>query len=92
MEIFLLQSLRRIKIELKRLTRDEDGNVYATWVLTPDQFGFLLHYAITDLIEKGVAEVHDISDEELATLKQQAENEQSLQLLESIDTKDLPQA
>jgi hypothetical protein len=74
------------------LVRDDEGNVYATWVLTPDQFSFLLHYAITDLLEKGVADVADISEEELEKLKQEAEDEQSLQILESINTDEMGQA
>ena len=79
-------------MELKRLVKDEEGNVYATWVLTPDQFGFLLQHAITDLIEQGVARVTDISEEELAKLKQEAESEYQTQILESLDTKEIPQA
>jgi hypothetical protein len=79
-------------LELKRLVKDEEGNVYATWVLTPDQFGFLLHYAITDLIEQGVARVNDISEEELAKLKQEAEDDQTLQILENLSVHDLQKA
>jgi len=79
-------------VELKRLVKDEEGNVFATWVLTPDQFGFLLQHAITDLIEQGVARVADISEEELAKLKQEAEADYQTQVLESLDVKEIPQA
>lgn len=79
-------------MELKRLVKDEAGNVYATWVLTPEQFGYLLHFAITELIEQGVARVHDISEEELAKLKEEAEDDQTLQMLESLDVESLPKA
>ena len=79
-------------MELKRLVKDEEGNVFATWVLTPDQFGFLLQHAITDLIEQGVARVADISEEELAKLKQEAEADYQTQVLESLDVKEIPQA
>lgn len=79
-------------MELKRLVRDDNGNVYATWVLTPDQFGFLLQHAITNLIEQGVARVADISEEELAKLKQEAESDYQTQILEAFDPTEIPQA
>jgi len=79
-------------VELKRLVRDEEGNVYATWVLTPDQFGFLLHYAITDLLEQGVAHVNDISEADLKKLKEEAEEDQTLQILQNLSVDDLPKA
>jgi hypothetical protein len=51
-----------------------------------------LQHAITDLIEQGVARVADISEEELAKLKQEAEADYQTQVLESLDVKEIPQA
>lgn len=79
-------------MELKRLIKDEDGNVWATWVLTPDQFGYLLQYAINSLLEEGVAKVADITQEELEKLRDESEEEFNLHMLEGMDKDDLPQA
>lgn len=79
-------------MELKRLVKNEDGEVYATWALTPDQFGYLLQFAITRLMEEGIAKVEDISEEELAKLREEAEEEFNLQTLDSIPTEDMGRA
>lgn len=79
-------------MELKRLVKDEEGNVWATWVLTPDQFGFLLQYAITNLLEQGVASVADITQEELEKLRDEAEEDFNLEMLKGMNKDDLPQA
>ena len=75
-------------MELRKLITTKDGEVHATWVLTQDQMAVLYWYAINDLIGKGLAEVVEISPEQLEDLKK----EQEQQFLASTNTEDLPRA
>lgn len=44
-------------LKIKEVIREVDGTLQATFSLTEDQVAFLLSYAVTDLVTKGLAEV-----------------------------------
>ena len=74
---------------LKRLQKDNDGNIESTWILTPEQYYTFINYAVNDLLAKGAIEALDIDEEEAAKIMQEYENKS---LLESANIEDLPQA
>lgn len=44
-------------LKVKEVVREVDGTVQATFSLTEDQVAFLLSYAVSDLVSKGLAEI-----------------------------------
>jgi hypothetical protein len=46
-------------LKIKKVTKETDGTTTAELSLTSDQASFLLGYAITDLVERGLASVED---------------------------------
>ena len=78
-------------MELKKLIRNVDGNLEATWILTQDQMAVLYWYAINDLVSRGLAKVVEISDEDLEQMKKEVVQEKMEAVLVASDPKDLPQ-
>lgn len=50
---------------IKRIVRSEaDGVIEATLMLSQEQASFLMNYALSELVQKGVAQVMDYTEEE----------------------------
>lgn len=79
-------------MKLKKIEVNKNGEVETVWVLSADQYYFLIHYAINDLINKGLVETEKLSEEEFKKLQEAALDEVKTQFLVGLDTKDLPQA
>lgn len=68
-------------MELKKIVRDNDGNLESSWAITGEQETFLLNYAINDLLKRGAITVIE---------EQFGDNADSI--LEQLDKEDLHQA
>lgn len=79
-------------MKLKKVDLNKDGEVETVWVLSTDQYYFLIHYAINHLIQKGLASSETITEEEFKKLQQEAESDLQKQFLTEVDPKDLSQA
>lgn len=79
-------------MKLKKIEVNKNGEVETVWVLSADQYYFLIHYAINDLINKGLVETEKLSEEDFKKLQEAALDEVKTQFLVGLDTKDLPQA
>lgn len=56
-------------LRIKQVVKEVDGNYVANFSLTQEQISFLLSYAISDLVAKGLAEIEDESIEELGVMQ-----------------------
>ena len=52
------------KLIIRRVQRDVDGNLEATLVLSPEQAGYLINFAIGSLVATGMAVVQTMTEEE----------------------------
>lgn len=71
-------------MEIKRLTKNENGEISSMWALTLEQEMFLINYAINSLLERGLAAV---IEEEM-----KEEGTSTLSVLEGLDADKLPRA
>lgn len=46
-------------IVIKNIVREEDGTYSTSWSLTPEQMGFLVTYAINNLLLEGTISVEE---------------------------------
>jgi hypothetical protein len=72
-------------MQLKRLVTNKEGEIEATWLLTPDQFQLLLNYAIDSLLSRGLISTLDVTPEELVDLQKKLENDAATTLLSQLD-------
>ena len=79
-------------MQLKRLVTNKEGEIEATWLLTPEQFQLLLNYAIDSLLSRGLVSTLDVTPEELAELQKQLENDATKDLLSNLDKNQLHSA
>jgi len=56
-------------LKIKRVVKEVDGNYTTNFSLTEDQMSFLLSYAISELVAKGLAEVEDASVEAFGVMQ-----------------------
>ena len=73
-------------MNLKKIDVNKDGEVETVWVLSQDQYYFLVNFAVNHFIKEGIATVETISKEDLETLKKQAMDEATKDYLVNADT------
>lgn len=76
-------------MKLKKLELTQDGKVESVWLLSTDQYYFLIQYAISNLIQRGLVQSETISEEDF---KKMQESELDISILNNLDIKDLPRA
>ena len=72
---------RKRKVNLKKIEINKDGEVETKWILTSDQYYFLVNYAVNDLIRKGVATVELLTEEELKKIQTEVSEESRKEFL-----------
>jgi hypothetical protein len=56
-------------LKIKRVVKEVDGQYSTSFSLTQDQMSFLLSYAISELVSKGLAQVEDASVEAFGVMQ-----------------------
>lgn len=79
-------------VKLKKIDINKNGEIETIWVLSPDQYYFLVHHAVNDLLQKGLVETEQISEDEYKQMQAEALDAAKHEFLENIDIKDLPKA
>ena len=79
-------------MKLKKIELTEDGKVESVWLLSTDQYYFLIHYAINNLIQRGLVQAETISEMDFKKLQEEEMEDLKKNFLKEVDVKDLPRA
>lgn len=79
-------------MKLKKIEINKEGEIETVWVLTPDQYYFLVHYACNDLLQRGIAQTENITEAELKQMQQDALKDAQNDFLANVDAAALAQA
>jgi hypothetical protein len=69
---------------VKKITKNNDGTYDATWNLSEEQMNFLITFAINELVQEGLIQIQEVHEKTEAQLQ--------LDLLEAIDSEEMPRA
>jgi hypothetical protein len=99
---------KETRLIIKRVVKDNEGNLEATLLLSPDQAAFLINMGLVTLVTAGSVAVHDISEEEfkkgieeqkqaqgnseVTTLPGEQESAEQMTFLQNVDPQKLHKA
>lgn len=72
-------------MKLKNIEINKDGEIETVWLLSPDQYYFLVHYAVNDLLLRGLVQSEKLTEEEFKKMQAEALQDSKAEFLENID-------